>query len=112
MKEIVLAACVLVALAAEPPVVQEDEEESEREITLKEVPEAARVVILQEAGEHPVLEVDEVVIEGEIYYEAEWIEEDEEVEIRVAPDGTIAGRETEHSENEDAEESAGEKEAD
>ena len=112
MKGLLLAAFALVALAAEPPVVQEVEEESEREISLEEIPEAARVVILREAGDHPVVEAEEVVIDGKIYYEAEWIEEDEEVEIRVAPDGTIAGREIEHSENEDAEEGTGEKEAD
>ena len=115
MKELIFAAFALVALAGGPPVVKDVEEEQEREISLEEVPEAARFVILREAAEHLVLEVDEVIIAEEIYYEAEWIDEGREVEIRVTPDGTIAGREFEESDDEDGAEDgegAEEKEAD
>ena len=77
------------------------EPEQERELSLEDVPDAARFVILREAAEHFVLEVDEVVVGDEIYYEAEWTDEGREVEIRVRPDGTIAGREIEESDDPD-----------
>ena len=113
MKELIYAAFALVALAGGPPAMK-GVEEQEREISLEEVPEAARFVILREAAEHLILEVDEVVIGEEIYYEAEWTDEGREVEIRVRPDGTIAGREIEESDDEDDEddEEAEVKEAD
>ena len=112
MKELIYAAFALVSLAGGPPAMKDVEEEQEREISLEEVPETARFVILREAAEHLILEVDEVVIGEEIYYEAEWTDEGREVEIRVRPDGTIAGREIEDSDDEDDADDAEEKEAD
>jgi hypothetical protein len=116
VKEIFVAACAMLALAA-APAVKDVEEDQEREITLEEVPEAARSAILNEAGENPVREVDEIVIGEETYFEAEWIAEGREVEIRVTADGTVVGREIEgdgdEEEDEDrAEGGRDEKEAD
>lgn len=94
MKEVWIIAGTILSLAT-GPVVKEAEEEQEREIALSQVPEAARIVILEEAGEHPVLEVDEILVDGEKLYEAEWSTEGHEVEITVTADGTIVGREVE-----------------
>jgi hypothetical protein len=103
VKEFFVAACAMLALAAAPAVKDADEEQ-EREITLEEVPEAARSAILNEAGENPVSEVDEVVIGEETYFEAEWIVEGREVEIRVTAEGTIVGREIEDEDGDDDDE--------
>ena len=103
VKEFFVAACAMLALAAAPGM-KDVEEEQEREITLEEVPEAARSAILNEAGENPVREVDEVVIGEETYFEAEWIVEGREVEIRVTAEGTIVAREIEDEDGEDDEE--------
>jgi len=111
VKEIFIAAGALFALAAGPVVekeAQDAEVEQEREISLDEVPEAARIVILEEAGEHQVLEVEEIIVEGEVFFEAEWIAGGKEVEITVTRDGQVAGREVEDIDDEDA----GEDEAD
>lgn len=75
--------------------VEEDEEESEREVTLADVPEAARKVILEEAGENAILEIDEIVVDGRVLYDAEWRVGDQEIEITVTSDGEIVGREIE-----------------
>jgi hypothetical protein len=107
MKEFFIATVALMALATDP-VVKDAEEDHEQEITLSDVPEAARIVILEEAGEHPVLEVDEILVEGDKLYEAEWNTEGQEVEITVTADGTIVGREIEDgADRDDAEEGEG-----
>ncbi|HET9887184.1 MAG TPA: hypothetical protein VFR10_06685 [bacterium] len=100
MKEFFTATVALMALSTDP-VMKEAEVDNEREIALSDVPEAARVVILEEAGEHPVLEVDEIIVEGDKLYEAEWNTEGHEVEITVTADGTIVGREIEDTADRD-----------
>jgi hypothetical protein len=69
--------------------------ERERAVFLDDVPEPARQAILREAGEHKVLEVDEVTVEGLKYYDAEWREGGKEVEVTVTADGKVVGRESE-----------------
>jgi hypothetical protein len=92
VKEFFVAACAILALAA-TPAKKDVEEEQEHEITLDEVPEAARSAILNEAGENPIREVDEIVIGEETYFEAEWIAE-----------GDVIGREIEDSDDEEEDE--------
>ena len=100
-----MMSCVLALLTLALPtpdaVAGDDDGEVEREITLDQVPEAAREVILAEAGDHPILEVEEVHVNREIFYEAEWIDDGMEVEIVVTPDGEIVGREVEEIETGD-----------
>lgn len=79
---------------------QAEVQESERQISLDDVPEAAREVILREAGDHAIREVEEVTAADGVTYQAEWIDGTNEVEIRVAPDGRILGREVEPVEEE------------
>lgn len=77
------------------------EKVQERQVTLEQVPPAVKATVLKEAGDHPILELEEVRLGEKIYYEAEWMEGDLEVEIQVAPDGTLLGRLTEEPDDED-----------
>lgn len=77
------------------------EKVQEREVTLEQVPSAVKATVLKEAGDHPILELEEVRLGEKIYYEAEWMEGGLEVEIQVAPDGTLLGRLTEEPDDDD-----------
>lgn len=79
----------------------EEDEEGEREVSLEQVPEAVRRAILRHAGEHRVREVELQTGGGRRYYEAEWVENGREVEIAVAPDGTVLGRGEEEEDDDD-----------
>lgn len=76
------------------------EKVQERDVTLEQVPPAVKATVLKEAGDHTILELEEVRLGEKIYYEAEWMEGDLEVEIQVAPDGTLRGRLTEEPDDE------------
>lgn len=79
----------------------DEDEEGEREVSLDQVPEAVREAILRHAGEHRVREVELQTRGGRRYYEAEWMENGREVEIAVAPDGTVLGRGEEGEDDDD-----------
>lgn len=94
----ILLVCVLIGtflVQANTP------KEQEREITLAQLPAAAKATVLQEAGEHEILEVEEVRVEGQLYYEAEWLADGMEVEVQVGADGELLGREIEEPDGED-----------
>lgn len=88
-----------VAQAIEP----DDDEKGmiERAVELADIPAAAREVILEEAGDHELQELEEVIVGGKTYYEAEWLSEGMEVEIIVTPEGEIVGREVEAPDDDD-----------
>ena len=68
----------------------EDDSDDEEEISLDEVPAAARATILAEAKGAQVTEVErETRRDGRIVYEVEWTVNGQEVEVKVAPDGTL-----------------------
>ncbi|MBS3763095.1 MAG: PepSY-like domain-containing protein [Planctomycetes bacterium] len=77
----------------------EEEEEGEVEMSLDQVPEPVRKAILKHAGQHAVEEVELQTGHGRRFYEAEWEENGREVEITVAPDGTVLGREVEEDDD-------------
>ena len=79
----------------------EEDEEGEREVSLDQVPEAVRKAILRHAGRHRVREVELQTHGGRRYYEAEWLENGHEVEIAVAPDGSVLGHGEEEEEDDD-----------
>ncbi|MCA9726639.1 MAG: hypothetical protein R3E12_06730 [Candidatus Eisenbacteria bacterium] len=66
--------------------------QADREVSLDEVPAAVRATILREAGTHEVSEVEEVVRNGETFFEADWMENGREVEIRVSSAGRLLDR--------------------
>jgi hypothetical protein len=78
-----------------------EEEQFEREITIDLVPEPAKTTILNEAGSHELNEVEIVIIDGRLLYDADWITDGFEVGIQVAPDGEIVEREREELKEED-----------
>jgi hypothetical protein len=80
---------------------KEPAEEKERAIEWKDLPAAVQTTILEQAGDHPLVELEEVTVEGCIFYEAEWIEGENEVEVAVAPDGKLLGREVEPIDEDD-----------
>lgn len=89
------------------------EKVQERDVTLEQVPPAVKATVLKEAGDHTILELEEVRLGEKIYYEAEWMEGGLEVEIQVAPDGTLLGRSTEKPGDEsNADDDDGEDQAD
>jgi hypothetical protein len=80
---------------------ESEEEQFEREITIDLVPEPAKSAILREAGDHEIAEVEIVIVDGWLLYDADWISEGYEVGITVAPDGEIVGREREELDKDD-----------
>lgn len=90
------------ALAAGPK--DRDQVEFEQEITLAQAPAAVRATIAREAGEHELLELERVRKGRALWYEAEWLEDGMEVEIRVDPAGELLAREVEDPDVPDADE--------
>ena len=73
-------------------------------MSLTDLPPAAQVTILNEAAGHEIAEVEEVTRGGVVTYEAEWIVGDEEVEVTVAADGKLLGKETEPADDDEDDE--------
>ena len=88
-------------IRAEAAASGEETEENEREITLADVPDAALETLRREAAGHTIIEVEEVTIDGTVYYEAEWIVGSDEVDVTVSVDGTVVARETEPGDGDD-----------
>lgn len=74
-----------------------DEEEQEREVTLKEVPAKVKAAILKAAGKNEVKEVEEVVLK---LYEVEWTKGKRETEIFITPDGKVLMKNVEEEDEE------------
>jgi hypothetical protein len=91
----VLVACLIVAsftvhaMSAGPARSDEGRETSSRDVTLDEIPEAARKALLGHAGEHRIRELEEKVVDGRTLYEIELRIDGEETEVVVAPDGEL-----------------------
>ena len=77
---------------------EEDRDSLHKEVrvSLSQVPKAARRVILREAGEHKIREVERIVA-----YEAEWVVDGKEVEVVVSAEGELLGRKTERADDDD-----------
>jgi hypothetical protein len=65
--------------------------ERERPVALEDLPAAVKEVVLERAGAHPIREIEEIQLGNARYYEAEWLDQGMEIEIAVAPDGTVLG---------------------
>lgn len=73
----------------------------EVKVTLKEVPDAVRATILREAGDAKVTEIERETKNGKTTYEAEFVQNGKEIEIKIAPDGTLLGREVEDQDDDE-----------
>ena len=67
----------------------------EIEVTIDQVPAAVKATILKEAAGNKIEEIEAETKNGTTTYEAEWHEGDKEIEIKVAPDGTLLKKEIE-----------------
>ena len=79
------------------------EKEQEREVTLEQVPAPVKATILKESGKNKIEEIEEITQGAKRFYEAEWIKGGKEVEIKVATNGKLLGKEVEETEGEDEE---------
>jgi hypothetical protein len=70
-------------------------EEEEWDITWEELPPAVKTTVLEHTGDHEITELEEVNIGDQVFYEAEWLEGDMEVEIRVDATGKFIERDME-----------------
>lgn|GEM_PF-1915439 len=96
-----LVALGMVILAGSLALADDDPVEIEQQVSWKELPEAVQATILEQAGDREILELVLVTLEDQVLYEAEWMEEKLEVEIQVAVDGKLLGRETEEPDADD-----------
>jgi uncharacterized membrane protein YkoI len=67
----------------------------EEEVALEQVPAAVRATILKESAGGRITEIERETTNGKTVYEAEFVLNGDEIEIKVAPDGTLLGREVE-----------------
>lgn len=75
----------------------------ETEVSIDKVPAAARATIEAEAKGGTIEEIEMETENGQTVYEADVIIDGQEVDIQVAPDGTLLGKETEDDEDDDDE---------
>jgi uncharacterized membrane protein YkoI len=75
--------------------------DGETEVSIDKVPAAVRATIENEAQGGTIEEIEVETEDGETVYEAEVIIDGREIEIEVAPDGTLLGKETEDDEDDD-----------
>ena len=80
------------------------EKEQEKQVTLQQVPARVKTTILKEAGDNKIEEIEEVTQGKKKFYEAAWMKDGKEVEIKVAPNGKLLGKETEEAKGEDEDE--------
>lgn len=61
----------------------------EQEVTLDQVPDAAKATILKEAGDGDIKKIERELELGQIIYEATVVIDGKRIEIEVASDGTL-----------------------
>jgi hypothetical protein len=98
---LVLAFVCAIVVAIAGPAAAEDKDVVEKPIAWDQLPAAVQKTIRAEAGDHAIAEIEEIHQKDQVYYEADWIEGENEIEIRVAIDGKLIGREVEKAEAED-----------
>jgi uncharacterized membrane protein YkoI len=75
--------------------------DGEAEVSIDKIPAAVRATIENESKGGTIEEIEVETEDGETVYEAEVIIDGREIEIEVAPDGTLLGKETEDDEDDD-----------
>jgi uncharacterized membrane protein YkoI len=79
----------------------DDDDEDEEKVSIDEVPAAVQSTILKEAAGGTIKEIERETEDGKTIYEAEVIINGQEVEIKVAADGTLLGKKAEDGDDED-----------
>ena len=99
---IVLALVVVVCGVLSISAIAAKAKETEKDVTIGQVPAAVKTTILKEAGDNTIEEIEKVSIDGKVaYYEAEWHAGGKEVEIKVDPDGKLLSKEVEDDDDDD-----------
>jgi uncharacterized membrane protein YkoI len=73
----------------------------EEDVTLDQVPAAVKATILRESAGGRITEIERETKNGKTVYEAEFLLNGQEIEIKIAPDGTVIGREIEGAEDDE-----------
>jgi hypothetical protein len=111
---VVVLGALLALTRADESAKKEKEQEQERKVTLKQVPGPVKKTILKQAGDNKIAEIEEVTQGESKFYEAVWIKDGKEVEIKVAANGKLLGKETEEAkarkDKDDGDEDEGEEE--
>ena len=71
------------------------ENEQEKHLTFKQLPAPVQATINKEAGKNKIKEIEQVTRGDKKFYEAGWVAEGKEIEIKVAPDGKLLKKEVE-----------------
>lgn len=95
----VVSAFVLVALAACAG--WAGKRKKEEKVTIGQVPAAVKATILREAKGAKIEEIEKETKKGKTVYEAEFVVDGKEIEIKVAPDGKLLSREVEEDDDDD-----------
>lgn len=73
----------------------------EEDVTLEQVPAAVKATILKESAGAKITEIERETKNGKVTYEAEFLRDGKEIEIKIAPDGTLLGREIEDEDDDE-----------
>lgn len=84
--------------------------DNEREVSIEEVPTDVMTTILAEAQGADIGEIEMETEDGQVVYEAEVIIDGQEVDIQVAADGTLLGKETDEDDDDEEDEDEDEEE--
>lgn len=84
----------------------EDKDETEREVTLKDVPAKVKATFLKAARKNEIKEIEEVVLK---VFEVEWTKGGKEIEVFIKPDGQVLMKSIEKAEADDEEDEGAEK---
>jgi len=98
---LIVVICLTLSLGA---VAVKQAMDKEVKVSIEEVPAAVRATILAEAEGGTINEIEMETEDGQTVYEADVIIDGREIEIEVAADGTLLGKETEDDEGDDDDE--------
>ena len=104
-QRIIMATAVLAAvtIACAAMAADDDAGLKERTVTWDLLPAAVQASARAEAGDHEILEIEEATRkDGTVFYDVEWRDGDNEVSVKIAPDGKVLARETEKWDEEEA----------
>jgi uncharacterized membrane protein YkoI len=78
-----------------------EEDEEEVQVALADVPDVVRATIVKEAAGAEIKEIEKETEDGRTIYSAEAIINGQEVDLEIAPDGTLLGKEMENADEND-----------
>jgi len=84
----------------------------EKKVTIDQVPAAVKAAILKEAGDNKIKEIEEKTKGDQKIYEAAWIADGKEVEIKLSADGTVLEKKVEEADKDDEQGDDGDNEED